>query len=106
MAHGQCWAMQIPLMNELVHPDEYLQFYTDSAVRAYNEIVKVLQNSALAFKFGARMGHELSAGDSSCRIAAILEGCRRAGKASGAQIRDAFSAIKMGEESMAHIKLL
>ena len=52
------------------------------------------------------MGHELSAGDSSCRIAAILEGCRRAGKASGAQIRDAFSAIKMGEESMAHIKLL
>jgi hypothetical protein len=93
LAHGQCWAMRIPLMNELVHPDEYLQFYTESAVRAYNEIVKVLQNSALAFKFGARMGLELSAGDSSCCIAAILEGCRRGGKT----VSDTFSKWRRGE---------
>jgi hypothetical protein len=136
MAHGQCWATRIPLMNELVHPDEYLQFYTESAVRAYNEIVKVLENSALAFKFGARMDHELSAGNSSCCIAAILEGCRKGGKVSAdayskwrrgdvlsdkesrrvkrrAQVGYAFSAIKdallatkMGDKSMAQIELL
>ena len=113
MAHGQCWSMRIPLMNVLVHPDEHLQFYTESAVRAYNDIVKVLGKSALAFKFGARMGHKLSAGDSACVISAILNGCRKGGKTTGAQVHNAFQAIKdallavkMGDESMAQIELL
>ena len=44
MAHGQCWAIRVPLMNLLVHTEENLCSYEDVLVVACDIIKKAVRN--------------------------------------------------------------
>jgi len=62
VAHGQCWAMRLPLMNEDVHTDELLDHYNYALVELYKYVplLNLPDLSRIAHRFGARCGENLT----------------------------------------------
>jgi len=62
IAHGQCWAMRLPLMNEDVHTDELLDHYNYALVELYKYVplLHLPNPSRIAHRFGARCGENLT----------------------------------------------
>ena len=80
VAHGQCWAMRLPLINILVHPEEKLCDYEVIFCLAYVviESLCVPEASRIAHHFAERM-EELAKEEAAMLREAMLKICRRAG---------------------------
>ena len=87
--HGQCWAMRLPLMNTLVHPDEMLPVYNERLVVAYEDIVNTPDVSMISHKYGARTGNDLDDDERRVRLENII--------AIGDLVADAWKAVFEGD---------